>query len=72
MTDSGTARGAACGAAARITKSLLGYGIIARPRYAAWLARALSGSGRGLGWPTRIFPENFWRMCQVWIWPFEA
>jgi hypothetical protein len=72
MTDSGTARGAACGPAARITKSLLGYGIIARPRYAAWLAQALSGSGRGLGWPGEFSRRIFWRMCRVRIWPFEA
>jgi hypothetical protein len=61
------------GPAARIAGSLLGYGIIARPRYAAaWLAQALSGGGIGLGWPMRICPENSWRMCRVWVWPFEA
>ena len=60
MADSGTARGAARDPAARIIKSLLGYGIIAGPRYvAAWLAQARSVGGMGLGGRARIYPENF-------------
>jgi hypothetical protein len=38
----------------------------------AWLARALSGGGTGLGWPARIYPENFWRRCRVRACSFEA